>query len=246
MFRLFLARGVAYLQHLIYICIVNQSRLIMCNPFNEEYGEFSYFSAPITNVTANRCISVHSMYRYIVSVYKRDETARIQAETDGNIRRNLKRTLLDYVTPGCMVHRRAVSELVRPSGLMVLDLDHVVGDDLSPLNARWEVRKRTEPLWNCFTSVLGFVSPSGRGYKLVIDISRPLMWLSGLSLSAPVYDAEQVRTFAEAYSRIFANIRETAEKAGFELDKSGSDIVRACYLCHDPYARINADYLERG
>lgn len=234
------------MQHLIYICIVNQSRSIMCNPFNEEYGEFSYFSAPITNVVANRCISVHSMYRYIISTYKRDETARIQAETDGNNRRNLKRTLLDYVTPGCMVHRRALSEVVRPSGLMVLDLDHVVGDDLSPLNARWEVRKRTELLWNCFPSVLGFVSPSGRGYKLIIDISRPLMSRSGLSLSAPVYDREQVRTFAAVYSAIFDNVRETATKAGFELDKSGSDIVRACYLCHDPYARINADYLERG
>jgi len=68
-----------------------------------------------------------------------------------------------------------------------------------------------------------FVSPSGTGLKWIISIDT------------------DCNTHAEYFHAVQAYISKTYN---VEVDKSGKDISRACFLPHDPYAYINPHHLQ--
>ena len=71
-----------------------------------------------------------------------------------------------------------------------------------------------------------FLSPSGDGIKWIIQISPPVGDLGGFSHSN--YFAAVANYILQTY--------------GVEVDKSGRDISRACFLPYDPIAYINPLY----
>ena len=74
-----------------------------------------------------------------------------------------------------------------------------------------------------FDTQLLFVSPSGDGLKWIIPID----------------------TTTTPHSEYFAAVANyILQTYGIEVDKSGRDISRACFLPHDPQAFINPIYLK--
>lgn len=205
---------------------------------------FSFFSAPVTRVVPNHSVTPYAVYRYLVSGFAADATQQIRSASTPADRRELKRKRLDFVVPGAVLSRRNLDGLLCASGLMVLDFDHL-GPFPAGLDAGLSVLTLVAPLWDAFNSVLGFVSPSGDGYKLIIDIDSPLRYKGGISPRAPLTSAQERQAAAAAYKSIYEDCGEVCASMGFELDKSGSDITRACYLPHDAQPRIAYEWMPR-
>ena len=124
--------------------------------------------------------------------------------------RMAKTSLLPYVTP---------------CGLVVVDIDN-----LASYQKAVEMRRTLfdDPF---LRPVLAFISPSSRGVKTFVPYSN-------------LYTDDQSRNIRESmnwamqyvemtYGSEMNNSIETVQKA---VDTSGKDIVRACFLSHDPQA----------
>ncbi len=138
--------------------------------------------------------------------------------------RMAKTSLLPYVTPCGTFIRRNSKFFASPSGLVVVDIDN-----LDSYQKAVEMRRTLfdDPFPPC----TAFISPSNRGVKTFVPYSN-------------LYTDDQSRNVRESMSlgngirRNDLRIRneqpiETVQKA---VDTSGKDIVRACFLSHDPQA----------
>lgn len=205
---------------------------------------FSFFAAPVTRVVPAHSVTPYAIYRYLVSDIAAAATQQIRSASTPEARRELKRKRLDFIVPGAVLSKRSLDGLVCASGLMVLDFDHL-GPFPAGLDAGLSVLSLVAPLWDAFNSVLGFVSPSGDGYKLIIDIDTALRDRTGdVPRMAFLNDAER-KAAAAAYKSIYEDCGEVCARMGYELDKSGSDITRACYLPHDAQPRIAYEWMPR-
>jgi len=177
---------------------------------------FSYFKAPISNIKPYKEITLLQGYEVIKGHYYRKRTAELRSLTDPKEIRNFKALNLDYATFAGVFTRRSDACLIHPSGLMVFDFDHV--------DQVYNIREFKQTLLEntLFDTQLLFFSPSGTGVKWVVGIdlqsSSNLVWFEGIA----------------AYVR---------KKYGMEVDRSGKDVSRACFLCHDPEVYINPRYL---
>lgn len=181
---------------------------------------FSFFRRPVTNPVPCRDITLKELFFYLVSSYADETTTSIAECPDAEQRRILKRRTLDYITPACRCERRTTHGVLSVSGLMVLDFDHIE----APLSLY-------APLIRAFNPLLLFVSPSGHGLKLI------RRWTNEVGVT----NHTQAEKWAEAYKREFELVAQwvanSPELNGLELDKSGSDLVRACYVprCFYPW-----------
>ncbi|WP_287622080.1 BT4734/BF3469 family protein [Parabacteroides sp.] len=178
----------------------------------------SFFNAPITNQVPSGIVSVSQLHAYITtSEWLRERTERVRATVNEPKRfASLKRGLLPYVTPGGVFSYRKEERLLVPSGEFVIDIDHLA----SPEEAiHWRdtlfADERLRP-------DLSFVSPSATGVKLLIPYR--------LSIKRTVEESfDEARQFAWEY---------LACQYGLEADPSNADLARACFLCHDPSAKL--------
>lgn len=111
--------------------------------------------------------------------------------------------------------RRKKDALITPSRLVVIDIDHVEGQELAIIKARLTADQHT---------ALCFVSPSGNGLKAVF-----------------VAEFADDATFKQAWRAIAAHFSETH---GITLDATGKDICRLCYVSHDPGVYYNPDAVQ--
>lgn len=133
-----------------------------------------------------------------------------------NVKRELKSTSFDYVTFSGIFNKRCETELIQHSELMVFDFD-----DVSDIN---ELKNQLLEDTNFMTGLL-FRSPSGKGLKWVIKI-----------------DLEKA-THKQWFQAVSNYIKKTYS---VEVDSSGKDVSRACFLCHDPEAYLNPAFSEEG
>ena len=85
-------------------------------------------------------------------------------------------------------------------------------DDINPIEAKEKIlASDVEP-------VMIFTSPSGNGLKVIVNATN---------------ESEHLQNF-EMYRTYFKSI-------GLDVDKSGKDIGRACFVCYDPECYINLD-----
>ncbi len=117
---------------------------------------------------------------------------------------------LPAVAFGGTFTRRRKDALVKPSGLVVLDIDHIDPAEL----AEKEAQLKTDP-----HTAICFVSPSGKGLKAVFPA-----------------DFTDDATFKQAY-RAIANYLK--EKHSLTLDESGKDVCRLCFVSYDPTTYFN-------
>ena len=158
------------------------------------------------------------MHTYITSnewLKERTLSAR-DALSDEKRFRKLKQSLLPYVTPAGVFSYRKEDHLLMPSGEFVIDIDHLP----SPEEAiRWRdtlfADERLRP-------DLAFVSPGATGVKLLVPYR--------LSVTATIEWAfDEARRSAWEYLKW---------KYDMEADTSNADLSRACFLCHDPAAKL--------
>lgn len=180
---------------------------------------FSFFKAPIRNTIPHKSISLLDAYNYIVGEYAKQRTEKLRLLLSQlpplggkGVARQFKATNFDYCTFSGVFTTRNDKALVKHSGLLCIDFDHL---------------KSVETLFNrfleddYFDTQLLFRSPSGDGLKWIISI-----------------DTKQA-THGNYFAAVASYILQTY---CVEVDKSGRDISRACFLSYDPQAYINPLY----
>lgn len=123
-------------------------------------------------LTPYKEITLQEVYKLITSSKRLKtltETVRRAAENgDEKVYRMLKQQTLPYVTPCGVFSYRKSDSLTGPSGLIVVDIDH--------LDSRQEAEKLKRQLFDdlLLRPVLAFTSPSGHGVKAFIpyDLAR--------------------------------------------------------------------------
>ena len=180
---------------------------------------FSFFKAPVRNTIPHKSICLLDAYNYIVGDYAKQRTEKLRGIKEPKQARQYKASTFDYCTFSGMFQTRNDKALISHSGLLCIDFDHLQSVDL--------LRKQLLQD-EYFETQLLFVSPSGDGIKWIISISPPVGDLGGFSHSN--YFAAVANYILQTY--------------GVEVDKSGRDISRACFLPHDPQAYINPRLLN--
>jgi len=179
----------------------------------DDIPKFSLFNRPISNTIPAKEINLLDVYKMIGHVNNQDITDQLRAINDPKKARAFKARNFDYVTFSGTFTKRADKELINHSGLLTIDFDHIPN-----LNKLKKDLLKDE----YFETELMFVSPSGDGLK----------WIIPIDLS----DDNHLTNF----NGISGYIKQTYN---LEIDKSGKDISRACFLCYDKDVYINPKYL---
>ncbi len=153
------------------------------------------------------------MYELIKSTQNASITEQLRAKQTKDEARKFKASKFDYVTFSGVFTKRNDKALQNHSGLLTIDFDHI--ENLQQLKNQ---------LLNdeYFETELLFMSPSGDGLKWII----------------PIDITES--THQNFFNAIANYIKEVYQ---LEVDKSGKDVSRACFLPSDPEAFINPKYL---
>jgi hypothetical protein len=180
--------------------------------FVERGPKVSFFKGPITNTHPLRSYTLSEVYNLIVGPYYIEETEKLRTFEDKKQARIFKAANFDYVTFCGEFDIRSNDTVKTVSNLLCVDFDHV--PDVEGLfNLLLEDQ--------CFETALLFRSPSGDGLKWVIEINKGNL----------------------AHDKFFLAVDNYIQKTyGLQVDKSGKDISRACFICYDPQAYINPNY----
>lgn len=179
-----------------------------------ETPKFSFFKAPVTNTKPHKSITIPDAFHYITGRYAKERTETLRSLKTARERSTYKAARFDYCTFSGIFSSRSDKMLVKHSGLLCIDFDHV--KDIETLFARLLKDEY-------FETQLLFRSPSGDGLKWVIPIN-----------------VTDDNSHLKYFKSIEIYIKQTY---GVEIDKSGKDISRACFLPYDPNAYINVKYL---
>ena len=113
--------------------------------------------------------------------------------------------------------KRQGKSISKHSGLVVIDVDGLTAEQIAELLAGLAENPYV---------VLAFISPSGNGIKVIFRVD-------------PI--PADFREHKGAYTEAKAFLDGEAEQLGFEVDTSGSDCNRLCYLAYDPQAIYNPE-----
>lgn len=176
---------------------------------------FSFFRAPISNTLPHKSITLLDAYHYLIGHFARQRTLTLRSLSDAQQARRFKASNFDYCCFSGIFSKRNDNALIRHSGLMCIDFDHLPDpDDLF----------RRLLLDDYFDTQLLFRSPSGDGLKWIIPIDL----------------AEY--THGDYFLAVAAYI---LQRYSVQIDKSGRDISRACFLPYDPNAFLNPKILHQ-
>jgi len=170
----------------------------------------SYYRRPARNVTTKYKVSIADLFRYITGLQYTTETNTLRSLTDDKQKRAYKMENFDFVTFSGLFSYRKDDCLVRHSGLICLDFDHL-GERLTELR-----NKLIEDPF--FETELLFTSPSGDGLKWVIEINL---------------NKCDHRTWFRAIQNY---VRQTYHE---EVDSQCINESRACFLPHDANVYVN-------
>ena len=173
----------------------------------------SYFRHPISNTIPAKVIDLKGIYEKIKGESFVTNTSKLRNIKDSKEARKYKAYNFDYVTFSGIFSRRNDKALLSHSGLLTIDFDHI-----SNIDSLKEILLQDQ----YFETELMFVSPSGDGLKWIIpiDISK-----------------EKHQIFFIAVSRYISQTYQ------LEVDQSGKDISRACFIPNDTAVYINPKYL---
>ncbi|HOW26036.1 MAG TPA: DUF3987 domain-containing protein [Bacteroidales bacterium] len=175
-------------------------------------GQFSYFNRPITNTHPSRIMDLAVVHELIIGPAFREATERLrQLPTGSKERGDFKAAHFDSSTFSGTFSRRQKDCLICHSGLLTLDFDDI--SDPSELK-----HQLSADLY--FTNGLLYISPSGKGLKWIIHID--------------ISEYSHENWFDAVANYIFSTY-------GYEADRTGRDVCRASFLCHDPDAILTTD-----
>ena len=191
-------------------------------------------------LTPYKEITLQEVYKLITSsehLKTLTETVRRAAENgDEKIYRMLKQQTLPYVTPCGVFSYRKSDSLTGPSGLIVVDIDH--------LDSRQEAEKLKRQLFDdlLLRPVLAFTSPSGHGVKAFIPYDLARIPDTRQNTSENIYWAmNYVQAIYDFHSSHPDREDKKTNHSGKGVDRSGKDLVRACFLSYDEEALIRRE-----
>ena len=173
---------------------------------------FSFFLAPITNTRPQKSVTIPEVYKYITGHNAEEHTNILRRIQNRKQARLYKSGNFDYVTFCGQFRLRSDNEVLEVSNLICLDFDHI-----ADIEGLFYFLLQDE----YFDTELLFRSPSGDGLKWVIPITEHRM------------------KHSEYFHCVSNYIKQTYRE---EVDKSGKDLSRACFLPYDPNAYINPIY----
>jgi hypothetical protein len=176
--------------------------------------KFSFYKRPVKNTVHEKEINLVEIYNLVKSESYKSNTEYLRGISDKAKARIYKAQNFDYVTFSGIFSKRSDKALLKHSGLLTIDFDHI--PDIEKLK---QALLRDE----YFETEIMFVSPSGDGLKWVIPIDL----------------TEGSHEFF--FRAIAAYIRQTYS---IEVDNSGKDISRAYFLPYDKELYINPKYLN--
>ncbi len=182
---------------------------------NPSTANFSYYEKPISNTKPLMTTNLYNIYQCIRHINYKEETLRLRTIKDPKRGRKFKANNFNYVTFSGTFSKRNDKNLLKHSGLITIDFDHI--NDIDEL--RYKLVHDTY-----FETELIFVSPSGDGLKWVIPIN--------------ILEHSH-QTYFEAISNY---VKQTYK---IEIDNSGKDVSRACFLPYDQGVYINPKYLRK-
>lgn len=123
------------------------------------------------------------------------------------------KTQLHAVTfSGLFLNNRRQEECTHYNNLLVIDIDHLEADKLLEVHEYLNNDPYVASFW---------VSPSGRGYKGLVY----------LQYDDALNDSDVITKHKVAFRQLYTYL---LSNYGIELDRSGSDISRLCFLSWDP------------
>lgn len=174
---------------------------------------FSYFKSPVTNTIPKKDINLLQVYQLLKSKEFGDCTNKLRSISEKQDARKYKAAQFDYVTFSGSFSKRNDKSLLRHSGLIAVDFDHI--DNTAELKIKLLQDEY-------FETELLFVSPSGDGLKWIIPI-------------------DLTKANQQVYFKGVSNyIKHTYH---IDVDQSGKDVSRACFLPQDTAPFINPKYL---
>lgn len=177
--------------------------------------KFSFFKCPVSNISPSKEMNLLEAFELIKSGNYKTSTGQLRVIESKEEARKFKASNFDYVTFSGIFSKRNDNSLLVHSGLLTIDFDHI--QNIQELKDRLLADEY-------FETELMFVSPSGDGLKWVIPI-----------------DLSEA-THQNFFKAISAYIKELYHQ---EVDKSGKDISRACFLPFDPEVYINPKYFKQ-
>lgn len=139
-----------------------------------------------------------------------------------------KKERLPFFTFRGVFSRRKKDELLAPSDLFCIDIDHIGGEEAEALK---EKMNRDELLG----AKLLFLSPTGTGLKVVIGLNPHI------ELQKNDEGEDDVRSADRQIKRVFAAVQFYLSKyypeASVNNDDACKDICRACFASYDPAAK---------
>ena len=178
-------------------------------PDDTWYVNCSFFKAPVRNVFPSESLRLHQVFALITSNKYKKITEELRAITNVKEARKFKANRFDYVTLSGTFKKRSDNNLLKHSNLLTIDFDHL--ENLQEL--------RTQLLNDeYFETEMLFISPSGDGLKWIIRI-----------------DVSEV-THSEYFTAVANYIKHNYN---IEVDQSGKDVSRACFLPYDPTAFLH-------
>ena len=176
--------------------------------------KFSFYKRPIRNSIPQKAVTLWEIYELIRSDCYKWQTDKLRTLTDIDKAKSFKRENFDYVTASGIFTYREVKSLSQHSGLLAIDLDELP-------NVKEIKNAMIEDKW--LEPDLAFISPSGRGVKLIVSIdlqfANHLDWFMSIS-----------------------NFIKTTYK--LDVDPTGKDISRAVFLGQDSEAFINPKHIQ--
>ena len=176
---------------------------------------FSYYKAPVSNIYPKVTLSIIETYKLIKSEKNSSITQQLRAIQIKDEARKFKASKFDYVTFSGTFSKRNDKALLNHSGLLTIDFNHI---------SNLQLLKKRLLKDEYFETEILFISPSGDGLKWII----------------PIDITES--TNQNFFNAIANYIKEVYQ---LEVDKSGKDISRACFLPFDPEVYINPKYLQQ-
>ena len=175
---------------------------------------FSYFKAPIFNLYPDANLSIRDVYKKIVGVDYMSVTDKLRLISGKREANSFKQKNFDFVTFSGIFKRRSIDGLLLHSNYICFDFDDVGDAD--------RLRSILIGDSQLHTSLL-FSSPSGTGLKWVVRID-----------TQSYSHTDWFRAISNYLNKIY----------GLEVDESGKDVSRACFLCYDNNAYVDKKELE--
>ena len=177
---------------------------------------FSYYRGGIAAILPYAAITPLQLYMVLIGDRHRARTEALRAAPVGSPQRAELKRGLDYVTPAGTFTHRANAGLVKASGLLPLDFDHV--PDVAAARAALLADAELAP-----ELVLLFTSPSGDGLKVFVRTDPAAAHL------------DNFRAYAAYLGAHYAAL-------GLVPDEAGKDVARACFVPYAPDAWLAPAY----